>query len=80
MSEKHTIHLRKGGKVKIKGDVVELHLDGPLVFDRKHWICYLTPSEEARRALDYASTKQDITTMLAEAFHAVPMVVHPEED
>ena len=81
MTEKHTVHLRSGGKVTISGEGrVELHLSGPLIFQRKDWVQYLANSEEARRAISYSNVTQDITNMLAEAFQAVPMVVHPEDD
>lgn len=81
MAEKHTVHLRNGSKAIVDADgKVELHLAGPLRFRRKQWICYLMPGEEARRALDYSSVRQEIADMLAEAFRAVPMVVHPEDD
>lgn len=81
MAEKHTVHLREGGKVIIdETGRVELHLDGPLVFHRKCWVKYLQPSEEANRAVAYSNLTSPLTRQLAEAFTAVPIIVHREED
>ena len=81
MKEKHTVHCRNGGKVVIDGDRVEIHMAGPIVVRRKEWIVYLTPAEEARRALDYAKPSV-AQAMLEEAFTAVRMTVHsdPSDD
>lgn len=81
-NEKHTVHLREGGKVVIDGDRVELHLDGPLVFGRKRWTRYLTPQEEASRSFSYGGQESALKERLAEAFRAVPMIVHedPSDD
>lgn len=80
MSDKHTVHLRDGGKVIIDGDRVELHLAAPLVFHRKHWIQYFPPSVEASRAVSYANVAHALADKVAEAFAAVPMVVYREDD
>lgn len=81
MADKHTVHLREGGKVLIDGDRVEVHLSQPFVFHRKHWIRYFLPSEEARRTILAGGRSTDaVAEALAEAFAAVPMVVHPEDD
>ena len=76
--EKHTVHCRDGGKVVIDGDRVEVHLPGPIVVHRKHWVKYLLPREEAHRAINYAGSNR-AEAMLEEAFSAVPMVVHPDD-
>lgn len=81
MGDKHTVHLREGGKAIFHGNgEVELHLEGPLLFHRQDWIKYLMPDEEARRAVSNSNLTSALTKHLAEAFRAVPMVVHPEDD
>lgn len=78
MADKNIVHLKEGGKVIIDGDRVELHLTGPLTFHRSHWVHYLTPSEEARRAFTYGGPERALTAKLAEAFTAVPMIVYKD--
>lgn len=80
--EKHTVHCREGGKVVIDGNRVEVHLPGPIVVQRGQWVKYLTPREEARRSISYATggNGNRIEAMIEEAFTAVPMVVHAERD
>lgn len=80
MGEKHTVHCREGGKVVIDGDRVEVHLPGPIVVHRKQWVKWLSPREEASRALTYATGGNRAAAMLEEAFAAVPMTVHAEAD
>lgn len=82
MADKHIVHCRNGGKVIIDGDRVEVHLDGPLVYQRSQWITYFPPAEEARRTMMRGGPETSIAGMLTEAFRAVPQVVHrdPRED
>ena len=82
MADKHIVHCRNGGKVIINGDRVEVHLDGPLVYQRSQWISYFPPAEEVRRTMMRSGPENSIAKMLEEAFRAVPQVVHrdPRED
>lgn len=79
MADKNIVHLRKGGKVVIDGDRVEVYLDGPVVFHRKHWVRHILPAEEASRCLRGA-TEDPVGSALVEAFAAVPMTVYREDD
>lgn len=72
--EKHTVHLREGGKVVIDGDRVEVHFPGPFVTTRKQYNRFLSPDEEANRTL-YGAGERMVAAMLAEAFRAVPIEV-----
>lgn len=78
MADKHIVHLKDGDKVVIEGDRVELHLSGPLVFNRQHWTRYLAPREEASRAFNYGGPETAIRAKLEEAFTAVPMKVYKD--
>ncbi len=61
---------------------MEVHLDGPLVYQRSQWISYFPPAEEVRRTMMRSGPETSIAKMLEEAFRAVPQVVHrdPRED
>ncbi|MEQ9634772.1 MAG: hypothetical protein RLW68_01675 [Devosia marina] len=80
MGDKHIVHLREGGRVIIEGDRVEVHLTQPFTVHRKNWICHFSPAEEVRRTLLCAGAGDAIAEALVEAFTAVPMVAHPEDD
>ena len=76
--EKHIVHCRNGGKVIIEGDRVEIHPSEPIVVMRGHWVKYLSPSEEAHRALENIG-RSAAREMLEEAFTAVPMHVYEDD-
>ncbi|WP_062114001.1 hypothetical protein [Aureimonas sp. AU40] len=78
MVEKHTVHLRNGGKVVMEGDRCEIHLAGPIVVHRRHWIRLLSPREEVDRTLSYGESR-GVEAALEEAFTAVPMTVYPDD-
>lgn len=78
-TERHTIHLPDGNRVEVTGDRYEIHLSGPIVVYRKHWVGSFTAAQEVERTIDYGPPRQ-VKDALEAAFKTIPQVIYGDDD